>query len=74
VVGDLSVKVRALHPESRYMHIGCDEVFHLAVCARCSAKLRKAQAQQKETNIFSMSDPRFNIFASHVAKVARLVR
>jgi hypothetical protein len=54
------------------MHIGCDEVFHLAVCARCSAKLRKAQAQQKDANIFS-TDPRFNIFAGHVAKVARLV-
>ncbi|XP_059468428.1 hexosaminidase D-like [Neocloeon triangulifer] len=74
LIRDLIVQVRALHPESRYMHIGCDEVFHLALCARCSAKLRAAQAQQKEKNNVFASDPRFNIFASHVAKVAKLVR
>ncbi|XP_065351869.1 hexosaminidase D-like [Cloeon dipterum] len=73
LIKDLVLQVRALHPESRYLHIGCDEVFHLAMCARCSAELRASQMHQKEHNVFA-TDPRFNIFAAHVARVARLVR
>ena len=29
-------QVMALHPTSKYIHIGCDEVFHLGACSKCS--------------------------------------
>ena len=31
-------QVMALHPDARFLHIGCDEVYQLAECARCSAR------------------------------------
>ena len=31
-------QVLALHPRSKYIHIGCDEVFNIASCSACRAK------------------------------------
>ena len=28
-------QVLTLHPNSKYLHIGCDEVYHLGGCAEC---------------------------------------
>lgn len=30
----------ALHPNIRYLHIGCDEVFHIAECSLCQRKFK----------------------------------
>lgn len=29
-----------LHRDVNYLHIGCDEVYHLGECSRCKKKLR----------------------------------
>ena len=31
-------QVMALHPNARYLHIGCDEVFHMGECESCALK------------------------------------
>ena len=33
-------QVMALHPRAKYLHIGCDEVFHLGVCPLCRTQDR----------------------------------
>ena len=42
-------QVAALHPTSRFLHIGCDEVFHLASCPLCSEVLQRANEDPKAT-------------------------
>ncbi|KAF4532890.1 hypothetical protein B566_EDAN001494 [Ephemera danica] len=73
LIREMLRQVRALHAESRFMHVGCDEVFHLAVCARCSTALRQHEANAASSSMLQ-SDARFAIFAKHVARVARVVR
>lgn len=34
-------QVMALHPGVRYLHIGCDEVFHMGECEKCRLILRE---------------------------------
>lgn len=34
-------QVLALHPNVRWLHIGCDEVFHLGYCSRCQQRDRE---------------------------------
>jgi hexosaminidase len=36
LIKELIRQVMSLHPTARWLHIGCDEVFHLAVCQRCT--------------------------------------
>lgn len=38
VIREMVDQVMALHPDARFLHIGCDEVYQLAECARCSAR------------------------------------
>ena len=38
VVREMVDQVMALHPRARFLHIGCDEVYQLAQCGRCSAR------------------------------------
>ncbi|CAH0385394.1 unnamed protein product [Bemisia tabaci] len=33
-------EVMHLHKDARFLHIGCDEVFHMGECSRCRQKLR----------------------------------
>lgn len=33
-------QVMALHPNSKWLHIGCDEVFHLGYCDKCRTRDR----------------------------------
>ncbi|XP_076054038.1 hexosaminidase D-like [Oratosquilla oratoria] len=42
LVRSLVDQVMALHPQSRYLHIGCDEVFQIGECQRCRQKSREA--------------------------------
>ncbi|XP_069689508.1 hexosaminidase D-like [Periplaneta americana] len=55
---ELVRQVLALHPRARWLHIGCDEVFHLAACGRCSR--RRLEPRQ--------------LFVEHVTRVAGYVR
>jgi hexosaminidase len=38
LVGEMIEQVMSLHPTAKWLHIGCDEVFHLAACARCTRR------------------------------------
>lgn len=38
LVQELIRQVMSLHPTTRWLHIGCDEVFHLAACGRCTGR------------------------------------
>ncbi|XP_046667471.1 hexosaminidase D-like [Homalodisca vitripennis] len=51
-------QVMGLHSRARYLHIGCDEVYHLAVCPRCTHSGRGGR----------------EIFTEHVTQVAELVK
>jgi hypothetical protein len=42
-------QVSALHPDSQFLHIGCDEVFHLAQCPICMGRVTRANEDPKAT-------------------------
>nr|CAD7588568.1 unnamed protein product [Timema genevievae] len=58
LVREMVRQVMVAHPDIRYLHIGCDEVFHLGACSACS-KRRK--------------EPRV-LFTEHVSLVAGHIR
>lgn len=60
IVEDMIDQVMAAHPDIRWLHIGCDEVFQLGACPKCMMR--------------SMAQGRDAIFLSHVARVASYVR
>ena len=41
-------QIMEMHPESNYIHIGCDEVFQLGMCSLCKEKMRQMQQQQQQ--------------------------
>ncbi|XP_054258857.1 hexosaminidase D-like [Macrosteles quadrilineatus] len=51
-------QVMSLHPSAKFLHIGCDEVYHLAACPRCTHSGKGSR----------------DIFTEHVAQVAEFVR
>jgi len=40
LVQNLIDQIMAFHPNIRYLHIGCDEVYHIAECALCQRKFK----------------------------------
>ncbi|XP_063239618.1 hexosaminidase D-like [Bacillus rossius redtenbacheri] len=58
LVGEMVRQVLGAHPGARFLHVGCDEVYHLGACELCAGSLK---------------EPR-QLFAEHVARVARHVR
>lgn len=52
----------ALHPDSRYLHIGCDEVYNLGECNQCVDTMMKRNWTKKQ------------LFLNHITTVARLVQ
>lgn len=47
------------HPKIRYIHIGCDEVFHMGLCKKCKEEM---------TNQHWEND---DLFLNHVARLAK---
>lgn len=41
VVSTIVDQVLELHPKAKWLHIGCDEVFHMGYCSRCSHRDRE---------------------------------
>ena len=58
IIREIVDQVMAVHPKANYLHIGCDEVYHLGECPPCMA------------NITSRNE----IFLNHVSNVANHVR
>ncbi|XP_078610609.1 hexosaminidase D-like isoform X1 [Branchiostoma floridae x Branchiostoma japonicum] len=50
VVKKMIDQLMAAHPDVRYLHIGADEVFHLALCKAC--KLRMAEQMWSDRQLF----------------------
>ncbi len=46
-----SPKVMSLHPNARFVHIGCDEVFHLGECRECQGSTRTEVFVSHVTNV-----------------------
>lgn len=65
VVKTMLDQVMQLHPESTYLHIGCDEVYQLGVCSQCRAKLRDSPQLQY---------PPRQLFVDHVKRVANYAK
>ena len=42
VIKELIDQIVRAHPRSRYLHIGCDEVYHLGECEDCNGNGRNA--------------------------------
>lgn len=49
----------ALHPSSKYLHIGFDEVYYLGECSRCLEKMFKQNWSKKD------------LFLHHITVIAR---
>ena len=41
IIKQMIDQVLAAHPEAKYLHIGCDEVFQLGVCSKCRETMRR---------------------------------
>lgn len=52
-------EVITLHPDIRYIHIGCDEVYQLGVCKKCASRMLR--------NRWGSND----LFLAHVSRIAK---
>ena len=41
IIQEMIDQILRAHPNSKYLHIGCDEVFQLGVCSKCREKMRR---------------------------------
>ncbi|KAK6731168.1 hypothetical protein RB195_007559 [Necator americanus] len=64
---DLISQVKALHPNSRRIHIGADEAFHIAEDQRCKDRLTEMNEQNQKRALEKLK-------LSHISNVARLAR
>ena len=76
-------QVMSVHKHVKYLHIGCDEVFHLGECSQCLTKVSRLAFHHHHTNMknhrtcihFStQGQTRSEIFVDHVKRVAGYVR
>lgn len=58
LVAEIIDQIMSLHPKSRWLHIGCDEVFYMGLCKKCNKYV-----YQKDI-----------LYLQHVTKIARLVK
>ena len=61
----------SLHPDTAWLHIGCDEVYQLGQCPICSQKLLAANTDPKNTNGYQDGK---SLFLQHVHRVASYVK
>ncbi|QQP50186.1 Hexosaminidase Dlike [Caligus rogercresseyi] len=70
VITQMIDQVFSLHPRSKWLHIGLDEVYQLGQCTLCSERINKANANPDFT---SYQDGR-TLFLQHAHRVASYVR
>jgi len=61
LIEEMITQVVHLHPDLEYIHIGCDEVYHMGVCPYCVDKMTKMNWGKNE------------VFIDHVKWVANFV-
>ena len=64
-------QVLSLHPGSRWLHVGCDEVFQLGQCPLCLEKISAANNDPKESNVYHDGK---TLFLQHVHRLGTYVR
>lgn len=77
LVQELIRQVLALHKSIKWLHIGCDEVFHLAECSRCERMVRETLRSGEVATgwaAWAAMDEKLYVFAEHVKRVARYVK
>ncbi|KAL1137686.1 hypothetical protein AAG570_009382 [Ranatra chinensis] len=38
LIEEMIEQMMSLHPDAKYLHLGCDEVFHIAACSKCTQR------------------------------------
>ena len=51
LVKEMIDQMTELHPEARWLHIGCDEVFQLGMCSICTERLMKFNSDPEKVSI-----------------------
>ncbi|XP_071440710.1 hexosaminidase D-like [Hetaerina americana] len=77
LVQEIIRQVLALHSSARWLHIGCDEVFHLAECTRCEKRVRETLRSGELASgwaAWAAMDEKLYVFAEHVKRVAEFVK
>jgi hexosaminidase len=62
--------VLSLHPDTEWLHIGCDEVYQLGQCSKCSERIAEANSKPDSTAYFDGK----TLFLEHVHRIATYVR
>ena len=65
IVREIVDQVMAVHKKAKYLHIGCDEVFHLGECSECLGNGR--------TSIFIDHVTRVAEYVNHTYKVTPII-
>ncbi|CAM1307053.1 hex-4 (predicted) [Pycnogonum litorale] len=63
LVKEMIRQIMAVHKDSRWIHIGCDEVFNLGQCDRCFSRV-----------VSNFTNDKRLLFVDHVKKVANYVK
>jgi len=63
-------QVAEAHPDAKWLHVGCDEVFQLAQCPVCSERVAAKNADPSDSSYY---DGR-SLFLDHVHRVGSYVR
>lgn len=70
-------QVMTMHPSAKWLHVGCDEVFHLGYCDKCRQKDRDTLYIQVSASFASLHESSLRLLhdlSQHVSRVARYVR
>ena len=70
IVTQIIDQVLRLHPNSKWLHVGCDEVFQLGQCPLCTERMQQRNSDPKSKVYY---DGRA-LFLDHVVRVAEYVR
>lgn len=70
IIKEIIDQVLKLHPKSRWLHVGCDEVFQLGSCSRCQKRISQANSDPKNKGFYDSKA----LFLDHVHRVGTYVR
>ena len=61
LVTNIIDQVMAIHPTVKWLHVGCDEVFHMGYCDRCRLKDRDSIYIQHVTRVAKYVRDKYNV-------------
>ena len=69
ILRTMLMQVMEMHPDSKHIHIGCDEVFHIGECSQCVQRINNANLHNEGSSYYSNR----MLFLEHVKAVAGFV-